>query len=169
MSKPMVPALGAALCLLVAGAAVGQEKAAQAGKVSHLLTEVIEIKHLQPPNMTLKDCLGLLAEMFAAKGKEVPILVDADAFQLENPNTPDIYDTQVSFPRYPKQMTLASALQIALQKLPDKNGAYLIQPGRILITTVQQATPEKQTIHENYSSWVQRLDGASRARLSGVM
>ena len=28
---------------------------------------------------------------------------------------------------------------------------------------------EKQTIHENYSSWVQRLDGAIRSRLSGVM
>jgi hypothetical protein len=146
MSKQMVPALVAALCLVFAGEVASQEKVARQAALTKLLSEEFEMKEFQAPNMTLKDCLGLFVEKLSAQGKEVPILVDSDAFRLENPDTMDIYDALIKFPPFPRRMSLAAALRIALQKAPDNNATYLVHPTHILITTVQRATPERQTV-----------------------
>jgi hypothetical protein len=150
MSKQMVPALVAALCLVFAGEVASQEKVArQAGELIKLLAEEIETKDFQAPNMTLKDYLALLTEKLSAQGREFPILVDSDAFRLENPDT-DIYDAQIKFPPRPGRVSLATALRIALQKAPDSNATFLVHPTHILVTTVQRATPERQTVREMF-------------------
>src|SRR5687767_3550221 len=69
-------------------------------EVLKLLNESMDLEAFQNP-MTLKESLGLFYEKFAAKGKELPILVDTDAFKRFNPDCPDIpdiYDTQIQFP-----------------------------------------------------------------------
>src|SRR5438105_11235274 len=76
----------------------GREEAAYVNK---LLAETIDTKGLQN-QMTLKEALSIFYERFQAKGKELPILIDNNAFKEENADAPDGYDTQVKFPECPK-------------------------------------------------------------------
>jgi hypothetical protein len=72
-----------------------------------LLNTVVDMKDFHQP-MKLKEVLGLLYDKFEGLGKELPVLIDIDAFHEENPNEDDIRETDVSFPQYPKEMSLAA-------------------------------------------------------------
>jgi len=114
----------------------------EAQKISRLLEEPIEMKDFQLP-MTLKEALGLFYEKMAAKGLELPILVDTEAFKDGNNDAPDIYDTPVKFPPFPRRMSLATALRMALSKIPTGNATYLIRRNFIEITTIERQTSER--------------------------
>ena len=77
--------------------------------------------------MNLKEALALFMEKFAAKGKDLPILVDVQAFEEENPDAEKVYDTVVKFPAHPKRMTMGTALRLALAKVKTNNATYLIR------------------------------------------
>jgi hypothetical protein len=137
-----------ATCAPIAPTVSAQEPAGKETikSIMALLQTEIDMKDFQAPNLTLKDFLGLLLEKAQGLGKELPILLDQDAFRAEDPNSPDIYDTPVRVPPFPRRMTLATALRLALRKVPSGNATYLILPTHIHITTASQATPEKQLV-----------------------
>src|SRR5262249_28846341 len=111
-------------------------------KLRQLLNETIETKDLQQP-LTLKEALGLIQEKVNEKYKEVdalPILVDDEAFKEANPDAPDIYDTQVKCPPYPRHMSVVTALRVALSKVPTRNATFLLRGGFVEVTTTQEAS-----------------------------
>jgi hypothetical protein len=136
-----------AALVVVAGRTSGQNESVEQGQANTLMSrlgEPIETKDFQVPGgMSLKDALGLFVEKLAAKGMELPILVDSAAFREESI---EVYETPIRFPPFPRRLALATALRLALDQVPEKNATYLVRPTHILITTLQRATPEKQTI-----------------------
>ncbi len=119
------------------------EKArAEANSLSRMLEETIDMKDFQNP-MTLKEALGLFYEKFAAKGRELPILVDQQAFQDEAPEAGDIYESPVKFPPYPKKMAMATALKLALSQVQSGSATYLIRRSFVEITTNDRALKDR--------------------------
>jgi tetratricopeptide (TPR) repeat protein len=114
----------------------------EANTLSRMLDEMIDMKDFQVP-MTLKEALGLFYEKYQAKGKELPILIDQQAFKEENPDAPDLYETQVTFPPYPKMMTMSTALKLALSQVPTSDATYLIRRSFIEITTHKRAIEDR--------------------------
>jgi hypothetical protein len=98
------------------------------------MREPIATKDLQQ-QMTLKEALGIFYRAFQDKGVEVPILVDQQSFKVANPDAPDLYETVVLFPPWPKQLSLAQALRIMLAQIPTGNATYWVRDGFIEITT----------------------------------
>jgi hypothetical protein len=101
----------------------------------------MDMKDFQQP-MSLKEALGLLYEQLNADGKEWPILVDADAFREEYPDDPDIYETQVRIPPFPRKMSIGQVLRLALSKVPRNNATFFVYPDRIEITTLKRGAVE---------------------------
>ncbi len=116
-----------------------------AQRIEKLLDETIDMKDFQAP-MTLKEALSLIQDKLTAKYKDedaLPILVDSEAFKEENGDAPDIYDTQVKFPPFPRRMSIATALRLALSKVATNNATYLIRRNFIEVTTVERQTRER--------------------------
>jgi hypothetical protein len=154
------------LALLVAGESATAQPPAKApekgpAKIRELLAvlnEVIDLKDFQQ-DMTLKEALGLFQEKLNAKYKEedvLPILVDDAAFKSADPDAPDVYDTPVRFPPFPRKMPAATALRIALSKIPTKNGTYLLRQGFVEVTTLEAASPKqllRQRVMANFKQY----------------
>jgi hypothetical protein len=104
------------------------------------LDESLDMRDFQGA-MSLKEVLKKFADRFAAKGKELPIYVDKDAFEHEAAEAPDIYETPVKFPLTPRRRKLGEALQFALSKIATGNGTFLVRRGLIEVTTTEQASP----------------------------
>jgi len=115
----------------------------EAAEVDRLLQEKVDMKDFSEQPHSLKDTLQLFYDKFAAKNKELPILVDMGAFKEENPAI-DIYGTQITFPPFPRVMTMATALRIALSQIDSQSGAtYIIRRNFIEITTAERMVKEK--------------------------
>jgi hypothetical protein len=116
-----------------------------------LMHEMLDMKDLQQP-MTLKEAVGRFYEMFQARGREMPILVHQQSFKAVDPDMPDLYEMQVKFPVYPRQMAFANALKLALAQLPIES-TFLVRGGRIDIIAAQETTLDKlarQPVLGNY-------------------
>jgi hypothetical protein len=72
-------------------------------------------------------------------GKELVFVVDREAFKEENPDAPDVHDTEVKFPAYPGRMRLGDAIRFALSRVPTNNATFLVRRGAIEITTIERA------------------------------
>src|SRR5882724_3232451 len=103
----LVLSLALIAVVIAAGPAHSQSRAvAEAAALTRMIEdEVIETKDFTNP-MTMKDALQHFYEMFAAKGKELPILVDIRAFRSEDETAPNVYDVQVQLPTVPKQLPM---------------------------------------------------------------
>ncbi len=115
----------------------------EAKKIQRLLEEVIETKDFQEP-MPLKQALQLFYEKFAAKGQDLPILVDINAFREGDdaqPNGP--YDDEVKLPSVPKTMTMGTALRLILAQVKSNNATYLIRRNFIEVTTNDRFLADK--------------------------
>jgi hypothetical protein len=106
------------------------------------LEEPVEVKDYQV-GMVLKEVLQKFTQTFAAKGKDLPLLVDVEAFKEANPDAPDVYDTQVKFPPLPRRMTFEKALRFALSKIPTNNATFLVRRGCIEVTTLERGAPAR--------------------------
>jgi hypothetical protein len=116
---------------------------AKGRRLRALLNDSLDMTGYQAP-MTLMESLKLIQKDLKDKYKEedvFPVLVDAEAFKEENPDAPDIYDTQVKFPPFPQRMSVVNALRLALSKVPTNNAVHLIRRGVIEITTKLKASP----------------------------
>lgn len=117
----------------------------------------IDMNDFQNP-MTLKETMGLFYEKVQnlgvlGRGVGLPVLIDQAGFKEVAPEAPDIYDTPVKFPVYPKKMTLATALQLALSQIPMAETTFLIKRGAVEIVPVKRATLDillKQKVLGNF-------------------
>jgi hypothetical protein len=98
----------------------------------------------------LREVIGLFEEKVAAKGKHLRILIDTEAFQDRLPEGTDVFDTPLRYPRGIRYMTFGQALQFALKRIPTGDATFLVQSDIIVITSVHQATPARQTIHARF-------------------
>ncbi len=114
----------------------------EATEIYKMLEEPIETKDFVN-QMTLKDAIGLLYEKFAAKQKDLPILVDSGAFKEDAADAADPMETQVSLPAQPRKMSIATALRLMLSKVPTNNATYLIRRDFIEITTNDRMIKDK--------------------------
>ncbi len=130
-------------CVCVAVLLSGATTAAQ-GKVLHrrelaaALSRVLDSADFSQA-MTFKDFLGRLQNRLKVQGCELPVVVDTEAFKDGNQDAPDIADTQVKFPAYPKQMTGAAFLSHALAAIPTGNATYFVKNGVVVVTTLDRA------------------------------
>ncbi|GEM_PF-7016391 len=114
-----------------------KEQRAEPNSLAAMLEEVIDMsKDFQYP-MTLKEMLGQCYVQFQAKGKELRILVDSQAFKDESPDAPDIYEAPVSLPPF-KAMTLGDALKLALRQA-SPSATYVVYRSFVEITTIDKA------------------------------
>jgi hypothetical protein len=116
---------------------------AKGRRLRALLNDSLDMRDFQAP-MTLMQALKLIQMHLKDRNKDedvFAVLVDAEAFKEENPDAPDIYDTQVKFPPFPLRMSVANALRVALSKVPANNATYLIRRGVVEVTTKQKAAP----------------------------
>jgi hypothetical protein len=122
-------------------------------EVAALLQQTLETDGFQGP-MSLKESLALLQEKVKQRGGELPIHVDQGAFKEENPEGAAIYDTQVSFPEFPRQMKLAHFLYLMLSRVDPPNATFLIRPGYVEITTISNADISRllgQAVHVSFN------------------
>lgn len=105
-----------------------------------LLAEPLETNTFQK-TLTLKEALKILQDAYRAKGKELPIQVNTPAFKEENPDAPDLYDTQITIADRPHRTTGARLLRLLLAQLPTNNGAFCLKPGFVDITTIERSRP----------------------------
>ena len=120
------------------------KKGDKAPKTAAVLEERLEMKELQQQPVSLKDVLTYLNEFLIGHGSDKAIFVDRDAFKAENPDAPDIYETMVGYPAFPKKMTIGEVLRIALKAVPTANATFLVLPDRIEVTTFTEASAEKR-------------------------
>lgn len=120
-------------------------KAATSAELIRLMSDVMDMKEFQQP-LTLKEVLGLFYEKYLVMGKELPILIDQRAFAAVDPDIRDLYEMQVKFPPYPKQMMLGTAFKVALAQMPV-DATFLVREGRVLIVPIQEAALKKLAKH----------------------
>jgi tetratricopeptide (TPR) repeat protein len=115
----------------------------EAKKVQRLLDEVIDTKDFQEP-MPLRQALQLFYEKFAAKGQDLPIVVDINAFKEADDSQPNgPYDDEVRLPAVPKTMTMGTALRLILSQVKSNNATYLIRRNFIEVTTNDRLLADK--------------------------
>jgi hypothetical protein len=90
--------------------------------------------------MKLDQALARLSALCKAQGQELVFVVDREAFKDENPDAPDIFETQVKLPAYPGRVRLGDALRHALSCVPTNNATFLVRRGAIEVTTTERAT-----------------------------
>jgi len=111
-------------------------------QLTALLQEPIDLSAFMN-QLTLREFLLMLQDRFGDQGKQLPIIVDINAFRTDNPDAEDTYDTPVQFEKFPRQLPIRTALRLALSKVKTNDATYLIRQGHIEITTGNAAHPER--------------------------
>jgi len=107
--------------------------------ILRLLQDSLDTQELQS-DLKLDQVLARLSALCKARGKELVFVVDREAFVEENPDAPDMLETQVKFPPYPGRKRLGDALRFALSRVPTNNATFLVRRGAVEITTAERAT-----------------------------
>ncbi len=160
-----------ALLVLSASAVPASEQTVQTlvrARQLKMLDEVVDLRDFQAP-MTLKEALGLLQDKLNSKYKDedvLPILVDAEAFKDDN--TPDIYETQVRCPPFPRRMTVATTLRVILSQVPTRNATFRLRNGFVEITTLKEAHPKQALRQKVSASFDKRPLGTALEELSAL-
>ena len=105
-----------------------------------MLEEIIDLKDFQNP-MSLRELTGLLYEKYAAKGKVLAIHINEEAFKKAGGTSEDWEAKPLRLPAYPKQLSVAVALRIAVRQIESFEATYLIRHGGIEILPAKYATP----------------------------
>jgi hypothetical protein len=139
----------AALALFVLGgsavpvAAQGTVPGAKLRQLLAKLNDTIDMKDFQAP-LTLKEALSMISDKMRAKYKDddaLPILVNLEAFKPEPADSGEqIYDTQVKFPSFPRRMSVATAIKVALSQVVATKATFLVRDQYVEITSVNEAS-----------------------------
>ncbi len=104
-----------------------------------VLSSPVDMKDFRQP-MNLKETLSLVYEKLAARGIDLPILVDRQAFLEEDPDI-NIWDVPIRFGPRPAEMTVGQFFEATVAQIP-KDAIYLFRMDYLEITTVQRACLE---------------------------
>lgn len=87
----------------------------------------------------LPDALAMINLHLARRGVQLPFWVNVHAFKEETPEMPELAEMEVlSRDRGPRPKVWR-VLQDLLDSLPTRNGAFLVRPGHVEITTSERA------------------------------
>jgi hypothetical protein len=129
-------------------------------KIIALLKQDINLHNVPNDKLVLKDVFEFIGTHLKDQnnGKEILILVDANAFREENPDTNamQILNEEVEIPAFPKRMPVAILLRVALGRLSTGNATYLVLPGTLVITTLREASPARMLSRKVTTSFVAR-------------
>jgi hypothetical protein len=107
------------------------------------LNDTIDMKDVQAP-MTLKEAVDLIQDKLNARYKQedvLPILVDTEAFKADPAESgAQVLDTQIRFPKYPRQMTVATALRVILSQIALQKATFLVRDQYVEITIAKEAS-----------------------------
>jgi hypothetical protein len=120
--------------LLCAAPIAAQPRAPHRQELTAALARVLDAEDFRQPQ-TLKEFLKRLQDRAGVQGRELPLLVDAEAFKDKLPEGADLYDTPVKLPPYPRQMTAAALLRHALANVPSGDATYYVKNGVVVVTT----------------------------------
>ena len=127
------------------------QAAAKSRAVIQMLDEPFDLGPLQQADMNLKEFLGLFMEMYAAKGRDLPIIADNEAFKKRYGEF-YIYDTILKFPSHPKRMPAIEMLRLVLTR-SEKPATFLIRGGMVVIVPKSDASAKellKLTVAANF-------------------
>lgn len=108
----------------------------QVRALMRLLEESVFVKDFTNP-MTFREATELLMEQFTAKGKDLPILVEVEAFTRSDAG--NVYDAPVQFQPWPKILSGWELLEKMLAQVSPE-AALTIRRGAIVITTREQVS-----------------------------
>jgi hypothetical protein len=121
-------------------AALGQGNHSAKGHAADVLALPLETKDFLEP-MPLKNFLQLIYENCAARGVDLPILVDIGSFKEEDDSQPNgPYDDETKLPPVPKTLTIGHALQLGLSQIKSNNGTFIVRNGTIVVMTRRRAS-----------------------------
>ncbi len=106
-----------------------------------MLATLIETKDFQDP-MPFGSAMQPLYEKFAAKGMDLPIIIDAETFNVADlDRTNGIYADEVRLPPVPKLMTTATAMRLIIGQLKTP-AAMVLRNGAVEIVAKKAVRPE---------------------------
>jgi hypothetical protein len=106
--------------------------------IRKLLESPIETKDFQE-ELTLGQFLERFRDRLPAHAKTLRFVIDQEAFRENMPRDyPAVANTPVKLPPFPRKMALATALRLALSKIPTGDATYWVRRGHIVITTHDQ-------------------------------
>jgi len=112
--------------------------AAETVQVMRMLQEPMDTKDFTNP-MAFKEAIQLVYELFNARGKELPILVDVRAFMNVNPDVGSPYEAEVKLPPVPRKLPMHATLRTVLAQLPVE-ATFIVRQGRIEVVPTARAT-----------------------------
>ena len=107
-------------------------------ELADALDETIDLTDFSKP-MSLKEAMSVLQANLKSQGKELPVRINHEAFEEENPDAEKVIDTEIRFPAALKRLRVAQALRFMVGQVKTNNGTYLIRPGYLEITTIERA------------------------------
>lgn len=116
-------------------------KVQDANSLQRVLAERIDTKDFQEPQ-NFKTFLERLEKLLAARGLNLQVSVDSNAFKEDNPDAPDVWETLVKLPSVPRQVTVESALRTVLRSVITKNATAVACDDLFLITTFTRVGPD---------------------------
>lgn len=126
--------------LIVQGSAVAQApvRNLRPSEIMMLLDETVDGELFQKPR-TFSDSLAMINLHLSRRGAQLPFWVDVRAFKEESPEMPELAEMEVlSRDRGPRPKVWR-VLQDLLDSLPTRNGAFVVKPGYVEITTNERA------------------------------
>jgi hypothetical protein len=117
---------------------IRKTKAPSVRDLADRLDETIALADFAKP-MPLNEALSLLQAKLKSRNKDLPIRLNHEAFEEENPDAEKVSDTPIRFPAILKQLRVSQALRFMVGQVKTHNGTYLIRPGYVEITTIEQA------------------------------
>lgn len=100
------------------------------------LAEPVEMPEEFKQPVPLKLVFQYLRDKLSGQGMELPIEIDYAAFKDENPESPELLESNVVYPTFLRRVAVQDAVAIALKQFPASNATQRVVDGRLLITTV---------------------------------
>jgi len=166
--------------LLVAFVSLGQteileaqsELATSAAKKNavlfQLLREEVNLAGFEIETLNLREFFEILKDIHGRRGNQLSIVIDTEAFKVENPDGADLRETTI---KLPARATGFALLKAALRQIPEENAVFLLRGGVVEITTRDSARSERlltQKIHASFEQQPLRNALAELAALGGV-
>jgi RNA polymerase sigma factor (sigma-70 family) len=139
-------------------------------RIIPVLREMMDIKNFTT-EMSLQEFFGLLSLICKSNyQKDISFLIDNKAFQEDHPDGAKFKVTEITikFSPYPNVMSTATAIQMAINQIPDQKAQILIRDNMVFITTQRHASLEYLLKEKVFANYVDRPFNEVVDNLSGL-
>ncbi len=138
MSTRLFIFVGMSVFLAFGGAASASEHP----DVLQALSEKIDVTEFTKKQRTLSEALKIFQEICRRNGAEVQFEIDVNGFKEEDPDAPELMNTQiVQLTHARKTMVAAHLLRWILSQVETGNATFVVRRSIVKITTYQRANP----------------------------